>query len=357
MAAVKKEREQDPKTATPSGDGAQISCARCAERISLDEEGHLPKGAISRGRNKGTTFCGMCNAVGVKLYRAHISAATLNPLPQEAKAEFWRQARSATSAQMQDHVKRALVKYKTAEKSEGTEAKFMPLKYYTDMGFDGKKIVDLAKPEDVRESPLGVLYRVHIEVAQHMIKEGTTRSDTLIASPKRKHAGKGTSQSKKGKVCIASLDPNPSKWTAEEYEAWQAHAVKEAQQLSTLMTEKISGDTAYLHAPQYVKEDYEKLRDDIVTFETTICSQPQDQFMTAHTHVLGQLLDRYKPLLKSAQAFFKAHHAYGVAPEPKATPAPKGGSKKDPSSKGNGKAKGKEDPSSKGKGKAKGKGK
>ena len=91
----------------------------------------------------------------------------------------------------------------------------MPLKYYTDLGFYGEQIVATVTGENGKHSALGTLYRVDIEIFKDVTFEGTKRSETMIASPKRKSDANaaGRDGAKKPQIVVANLDPEPSKWT------------------------------------------------------------------------------------------------------------------------------------------------
>ena len=118
---------------------AKSQCCRCNETITADEEGKLPKGTVRRGRSKATLICANCHAAGMKLYRAQVSTTSLERLPAEARARFWKDARSVMGSKISEHTKNIIDKYQEDQFSIGTEAKFMPLKYYTDLGFDPEK--------------------------------------------------------------------------------------------------------------------------------------------------------------------------------------------------------------------------
>ena len=325
---------------------ANPQCCKCNDPIVENENGELPKGTVRRGRSKATLICAHCNAAGVKLHRAHVSTASLERLPEELKARFWKDARSVMGPKIAEYMQNVIEKCQMDEFSEGREAKFMPMKYYTDLGFNEDKIKELVTGDDVRQTPLATLYRINIHCESETSASGSKRSELLTASPaspsKRKKGDLSEPTPKRSKVSLASLDPNPEKWTSEEHEAWQEHKLKQINQLSHDIGNKMLNNSAFQHgAPNYVKDDATNLQNDLGALRNKILDKPLEDLIAVDINEMSKMSERFKVLLKSASAFIKAHRAYGTPTKSASTPAeePKAKGKTAGKAKAKGKAK------------------
>ena len=88
--------------------------------------------------------------------------------------------------------------------------------------------------------------------------------------------------------------------------------MKAASQLTKDIVGKIESDFAFQHAPAYVKTDCEQLKEAVDKFGIEVRDRAQASVMAAHLQAMTPLTERCKGLLKSANAFFKAHRSYGL---------------------------------------------
>ena len=176
--------------------------------------------------------------------------------------------------------------------------------------------------DDVKQTPLATLYRINIHWESEKSTSGSKRTEHLAASPLKRKTGAPPEAPKISKMLVANLDPSPEKWTPDEHEAWQEHTLKQINHLSEEIVNKMQNNPAFQQgAPEYVKEDTTNLQNYLDDLHNTIRDKNQEDLIAADVVEMSQVTKRYNVLFKSANAFIKAHRAYGTPPKSTLTPA------------------------------------
>ena len=96
--------------------------------------------------------------------------------------------------------------------------KIMSLGYWSAQGFDTDKIKEQAKPNDVKETALGTLYRVHIEESAEGSVDRERHLERAVATPVQKRKGPRGTTPRATRAKLPKKGSNPEHWTPEENE-------------------------------------------------------------------------------------------------------------------------------------------
>ena len=286
---------------------SMIECVRCGEDIVLSPAGEVPKGAVYSGKLEQKGRCAECNKIGAKMQYHGISQLTMPD--DDSRKRFWIEARGLSGARLNEYTRRFLEIKDESSQGHGCRSKFMPLKYYTDKGFDGEKILQTTPPEQIMETELATLYRIDIAFLEEQERRVKTEGEKNYSSPtKRKQWFAPMKATKSAKSA------DPANWTPEQVDQWKESVGKDLDKVIQAVEKNVKKNpAAFQTCPEAIQADCADLLSDIGKFRVEVAALEAGKITVDQVKTPKSFASREKVLTKKATKFYKFYASFDKA--------------------------------------------
>ena len=213
------------------------ACWYCKTAVHADAQGLAPKGTQHVGQPK--MKCAECSCVSAKLGRLRIGLDHFSGLEEVERAAFFKNASSlrGNKEQLKAHVAETMKRTRAEIEEKGEVTVPRPLKFYTDLGYDGKWIEDNYKDGDkeVSESLGTKCYAIPLSYLKECFRDKLQRGQEHSVQPVEGGREIPGPKSKKGELPARGSDRVD--WTGDQESAWSNYLVKTARDSLTQLTD------------------------------------------------------------------------------------------------------------------------